>query len=158
MNLAKRNKSSEHLNSVSSIEDLQQLAGYTLSVLMYDTGIDIEVVACELLRDLPYYASKVRVFSESSDQNKFILVRAEIIDPNVLPFELDDGQEAFIIYDNWDFDRFSSTFSAGKNIEQTFNTYGGVNIDKDFLVMIGRELPKQVLGLILSRMSYFAED
>ena len=159
MNLLKKSKGSEeHLDSVSSIEDLRQLSGYTLSILMYDTGIDIDVVACEILHDLPYYASKTRVFSNSSDQSKFILVRAEIMDPNVLPFELEDGKEVFVIYDRWDFGRFTSAFSASKNIEQTFNTYGGADIDKDFLVMIGKELPKQVLSMILSRMSYFAED
>lgn len=159
MNLLKKSKGSEeHLDSVSSIEDLRQLSGYTLSVLMYDTGIDIDVVACEILHDLSYYASKTGVFSNSSDRSKFILVRAEIMDPNVLPFELEDGKEVFVIYDNWDFGRFTSAFSASKNIEQTFNTYGGADIDKDFLVMIGKELPKQVLSMILSRMSYFAED
>lgn len=159
MNLVKKSKvPEEHPNSVSSIEDLQQLVGYTLSVLMYDTGIDIEVVACEILHDLPYYASRVRVFSESSDQSKFILARAKIVDPNVLPFELEDGKEVFVIYDKWDFGRFTSAFSAGKNIEQTFNTYGDADIDKDFLVMIGKELPKRVLELILSRMSYFSEE
>ena len=159
MNLVKKSKESEEiLDAVSSIEDLQQLSGYTLTVLMYDTGIDIELVACEILHDLPYYASKTRVFSNSSDQSKFILVRAEIMDPNVLPFVLDVDKEIFIIYDNWDFGRFTSAFSASKNIEQTFNTYGGADIDKDFLVMMGKELPKHILKLMLSRMSYFAED
>jgi len=159
VNLVKKSKGSEeHLDSVSDIEDLQQLSGYTLSVLMYDTGIDIDVVACEVLHDLPYYASKSKVFSNSSDQSKFILVRAEIMDPNVLPFALDIGKEIFIIYDHWDFGRFTSAFSASKNIEQTFNTYGGADIDKDFLVMMGKEMPKQVLSMILSRMSYFVED
>lgn len=159
MSLVKKSKASEeHPNSVSSIEDLQQLVGYTLSVLMYDTDIDIEVVACEILHDLPYYAAKAKVFSKSSDQSKFILARAEIIDPNVLPFELEDGKEMFVIYEKWDFGRFTSAFSAGKNIERTFNTYNEADIDRDFLVMMGKELPKQVLSLILSRMDYFAGD
>lgn len=159
MNLAKKSKApDEYPNSVSSIEDLQQLVGYTLSVLMYDTGIDIEVVACEMLQDMSYYASRVKVFSKSSDRSKFILIRAEIIDPNILPFELESNEEAFVIYDHWDFGRFTSAFSASKNIEQTFNTYGGADIDKDFLVMIGKELPKGVLDLMLNRMSHFAGD
>ena len=159
MNLLKKNKESEeHLDSVSSIEDLQQLSGYTLAILMYDTGIDLDVVACEILQDMPYYASKTGAFSSVSDQSKFILVRAEIIDPNVLPFMLEVGKEIFVIYDHWDFGRFTSAFSASKNIERTFNTYSGVDIDKDFLVMLGKEMPKQVLRMILSRMSYFAED
>jgi hypothetical protein len=161
MNLAKRSKVPENYlssNSVSSIEDLRQLIGYTLTVLLYDTGIDMEIVACEKLVNLSYYASEAGVFARSSDESKFILIRAEVIDPNVLPFELSTGQEAFVIYDNWDFGRFISAFSAGKNIEQTFNTYAEADIDKDFLVMIGREMPKRVLELVLKQIDHFLED
>lgn len=157
MNLAKKSDVYRY-GTASNIAELQQLRGRNVAVLMYDTNIDIELIACERMWDLPYYASKVKVFPKSSDESKFMLLQVEIADPSNLPYELVDNEEVFVVHDEWDFSRSLSALSAGRKIESVFNTCSNADIDEDFLVMIGRELPRHMLGLILSRMTAFMED
>lgn len=142
----------------SNIRELQQLENKNVTVLMYDTGMDIEVVACEKMWDLPHHASKIRTFSNSSDQSKFMLLQVEIVNPIILPYELVGSQEVFVIYDEWDFCRFTNTALAGRGIEQIFGTYVDADIEKDFLVMIGNETSVRTLNTILTRIDNLMGD
>lgn len=163
MNLQKKNSTFPHNDSgyygvVSSIWELQCLENRRVSILMYDTGVDIELIACEKLWDLPYYASKMRVFSKFSDRSNFMLLQVKITDPTNLPYELKSDENIFIIYDECDFSRFANMRMATLKIESVFKTYIYTNIDEDFLVMIGRELPECVIGSMLNRIDHYIKE
>jgi hypothetical protein len=88
---------------------------------------------------LPFYMAADNKLPQYIDVDSLILLSAIVLDPANLPYDLDDAEEAFVIYDEWDLSRFYSMERVASKVEETFETYNESSID-DFIILAGTEL------------------
>jgi len=121
------------------LDELIMFMGQQAVVSLYDTGYDITAAACEKIYDLPFYIAADNKLPKCIVEESLILISATVLDPENLPYELDALEEAFVIYDEWDFGRFNSMEKVVGKVEETFETFGESSID-DFIILSGTEL------------------
>jgi hypothetical protein len=121
------------------LDELIMFMGQRIIVALYDTGYDITAAACERVYDLPFYMAADNKLPQYIDVDSLILLSAIVLDPANLPYDLDDAEEAFVIYDEWDLSRFYSMERVASKVEETFETYNESSID-DFIILAGTEL------------------
>lgn len=136
----------------TSVNDLYKFQGKVLSVLLHDNDTDLSLVACDRVYDLAFYAVESRVLPSYTHEDSLELLRVKVINPANLPYELNYDEEAFVIYDGWEYTVFYNMEDVVDYIESTFRIYARVDIEKDFIVLIGREQPKSMFNLLLLRM------
>jgi len=135
----------------TNMAELNKFRGKEMYVLLSDDCTDIELIACQISYDVPFYVAMSGLFPESATKSSMYFLHAKVADPANLPYEMDDGEEAFVIYDEWDYRQFSSMEGVADAIEQMFRIYRNTNIDKDFAVLIGQELHSGLLDFLLER-------
>ena len=153
--LVKKSSLGKHYGAVTNVDDLKYFLDENVAILIQDTGVDLNVLACGRMWDISHFANKARPFSTPTDGDKFMVLEAKVVNPIQLPYELGPKQEIFIIRDEWDFTRFSDMESAIYYIEDTFKRTKDVNIE-DFIILIGVEIAEHILKLVLSRISYLS--
>jgi len=153
--LVKKNSLGKHYGAVTDIDDLKYFLDENVAILIQDTGVDLNVLACGRMWDISYFANKSRPFSTPTDGDKFMILEAKVVNPIQLPYELEPKQEIFIIHNEWDFTRFSDIESAIHHIEETFKRRKNVDIE-DFVILIGVETSDHILKLVLGRINYIS--
>jgi len=136
------------------IDALITFMGQQVGVLLYDSSTDVEVIACPRLYDLPYYAVENKMFPKTVDEESLMILSVAVLDPENLPYEINSDEEVFVIYDEWDFNRYDSVVAVTKNIENIIKTYPNASIE-DFIIMIGRELMVHSKRAFISRIDYW---
>lgn len=121
------------------LDELVMFMGQRVTVVLYDTGYDISATACKKLYDLPFYIAVDNNLPKHIAEESLIMLSAVILNPENLPYELDFGSEAFVIYDEWDFNRFDDMEQVVNKVEETFRIYDESSID-DFIILTGVEL------------------
>ena len=137
--------------------ELNKFRGKKMAILIYDDGADIELIACYRSRDLPFYVFKSGLLADRSPDDNLSLLHATVWDPSSLPYTINLDEEAFLLYDHWDYRQFSNIGGIVSTIEQIFRIYSNADIDKDFLVLIGQELGSNLLELMVSRIQRWEE-
>lgn len=121
------------------LDELIMFMGQRVTIILYDTGYDISATACKKLYDLPFYIAVDNKLPKYIVEESLIMISAVILDPENLPYELDLGEEAFVVYDEWDFNRFDDMEKVVDKVEETFRKYNESSID-DFIILAGIEL------------------
>ena len=121
------------------LDELIIFMGRRVTIVLYDTGYDISATACKRLYDLPFYIAVDNKLPKHIAEESLIMVSATVLNPENLPYELDPGEEAFVIYDEWDFNRFDDMGKVADKVEETFRTFDEPSID-DFIIFTGIEL------------------
>ena len=152
MNLVKKDVNNKKYGAITNFDDLKYFLGTPIAILMHDTSVNIEIVACERMWDISFFAMQSKAISKPDANSAFVLLEVMVVDPADLPYELYSDEEMFVIYDEWHFTRFPDVKSATEEIESTFNWYRKVEID-DFIVVVGRESPEYLLRMVLNRMN-----
>ena len=152
MNLVKKDVNDKKYGAVTNFDDLKYFLGMPITILMHDTGVNIEIVACERMWDISFFAMQSKAISKPVTDSAFMLLEVMVVDPADLPYELYSDEEMFVIYDEWHFTRFPNVEPATRDIESTFNWYEHVEIG-DFVVLVGKESPEYLLNMVLNRMN-----
>lgn len=138
--------------------ELNHFRGEEMSVLLHDDDTDIVLVACAESHDLPFYVAMSRSFPEDIPKDSMTLLRATVMNPIDLPFEMGPEEEAFVIYDDWDFRQFFNMADVVSVIEQTVRIYKNADVELDFTVLIGNELNSTILDLLLGKVEKCTEQ
>jgi len=138
--------------------ELNHFRGVEMSVLLHNDDTDVVIVACAESYDLPFYTAMSGSFPEDIPRDSMTLLRATVINPVNLPFEIGPEEEAFVIYDDWDYRQFFSMADVASVIEQTVRIYENVDVELDFTVLIGHELNSTVLDLLLKKVEKCIEQ
>jgi len=121
------------------LDELIMFMGQKVFVILYDTGHDITATACKKLYDLPFYASVDDRLPKHIEEDSSMLLSVTLLNPADLPYRLEGLEEAFMIYDEWESNRFDSMEEVASKVEETFETYNESDID-DFIIMSGVEM------------------
>lgn len=138
--------------------ELNHFRGAEMSVLLHDDDTDIVLVACAEPYDLPFYTAMSGSFPEDIPRDSMTLLRATVMNPVDLPFEMGPEEEAFVIYDDWDFRQFFNMADVVSVIEQTVRIYRNADVELDFTVLIGYELNSTILDLLLKKVEKCIEQ
>jgi len=138
---------------VYDVEDLTKFTGLRIAMMMYNDGIDIHITACEAAYDLPFYVAKNKAFPTRIASEDLITISVIVLDPENLPYEINDGEEVFVIYNGWNLSRHGSMEEAVHDVEVTIDAYIRAEID-DFVVLVGEEFPPETTQLFMNRISY----
>ena len=138
------------------LDELIMFMGQRIIVVLYDTGYDISATACKKLYDLPFYVAADNKLPKHIAEESLIMASAVVLDPENLPYELDSGEEAFIIYDEWDFNRFDDMEKVADKVEETFRTYDESSIG-DFIILTGVELLSRPKLALMRRIETWRE-
>lgn len=141
-----------------NMAELNCFRGIDMSVLLHDDNTDIELVACHTAYDLPFYVAMSGLLAEEVPRDCLSLLRVKVADPTDLPYEMDSDEEAFIIYDEWDYRQFFDMEDVASTIEQMIRVYKDANIEQDFVVLIGQEMNSAILDLLLERADKWKEQ
>lgn len=138
------------------LDELIMFMGQQVIVALYDTGYDITATACEKMYDLPFYMAVGNKLPQHIDTDSLILLSATVLDPASLPYNLDVVEEAFVIYDEWDSNRFYSMEKVVAKVEETFEMFDEASID-DFTILAGVELPLAQKLVLIRRINNWSE-
>lgn len=118
--------------------DLNDNVGRTLFFGIAEaTQSTIDIIGANRLGDAVFYAAYFSIFGNEVPDEVLIL-RATIEDPEDLPYEIKDGDSAFVILFDEIYE-FESMSEAINSIEESFALYPRLEI-KDFCVLTGRKL------------------
>ena len=137
--------------------EISRFRGKTLSVLLHDDATDIELIACQRPYDLPYYVAVSGVLTSNTSKDGLSLLRVKVMDPTNLPYEMVFDEEAFVIYDEWDYCQFFNIKDVVNAVEQTIRIYRNTDVEQDFVVLIGYEMGNDILDLLLERVNKWKE-
>lgn len=145
-------------NVAISTEDLVlKYSGQRVSVLLYDNGTDVSLIACQRFFDIPFYAVRERAMPKDALEESFIIILVTVLNPENLPYEIEKDEEVFLIYDGWDFTRYPNMEDATTNIEEVLQNYTGAKIE-DFVVLVGKEMHSRVRQAALRRIRQMEEE
>jgi hypothetical protein len=140
---------------IYELSEIPSFIGKRVLLVIHHAGVDLEIIGVALdegrLQDLPSYAAKNRSISFDLNETSFTLMSAVVLDPENLPYEINAGEEVFVIYDEWNFNGYSTMEAAARNIEYTIGMRTNSQIE-DFIVLVGREFPQIVTKKFLHRL------
>jgi hypothetical protein len=128
------------------LDELIMFLGQHISILLYyDDGNagEISSVACGRMYDLAFYAAENKIFPQHIDEDNAMLLSAAVLDPEDLPFSVESDEEVFVIYEEWDFNRYEYTYPSA-SIE-------------DFIVLSGKELSERPKKALIRRVEYWRD-
>ena len=141
---------------ITSGEDANCRIGDEIFILFIGNEQDFAVLGCNTIHDIGFYAAKhdfLQNIEGSDDQNSWILIRARILDPENLPYEIEYGDCVYVIFDDEVLFRGEDMASATNHIEGMFKLWD-IEID-DFAIVTGCELPLGAKNRLLDKIEMF---
>ena len=126
---------------ITSCDDLNDYHGEErLLLLINEDDQQITMVGCETIHDMSYYIVKDEMLkNDDSTPEEWILLKARILDPEDLPYDIELGACVYVIYEDDVLFRAETMKEAVNYIEGIFQIGWTVYID-DFAVVSGFEL------------------
>jgi len=143
---------------IKSCEDMNDYQGEERIVLIIpDEDSDLTIVACETINDIAYYVAQDKLIKDPDiGPDEWILLRADIQDPEDLPYEMERGNCVFVIYDDAVLFRGDTMQEAVNYIEGTFKMGWPVDIS-DFAVLSALELRHKIKERLVRLIGTFDE-
>lgn len=154
MSSQKKNEEMEDSSYVVyNVDGILKFLGQKVTIALSDNQLDIAICVCKDAYDLPYFASKNKGFPSTLNSYNFVIASAVVLDPENLPYEIENDEEIFIIYDGWDFTRYNTMEAAVLNIEYVLARYINSEID-DFTILVCKEFGKIAFDSFVNRIGY----
>ena len=137
---------------LATVAEMHELKGKEIFLFCAKAEKSIVFMGCESLKELGDYMEELLPsvdFGRMNPEN-CALIRGDLLDPEYLPYELDYGDEAFVLFNDWSLHRFSKMEAVTSFVEFAIAS-SSVDIDR-FAIISGRVLPVNMVVGLLTRV------
>ncbi len=125
---------------ILATDEINRFIGkHILLLIVDDPHGSISIVGAERLLDTAFYAAYFNAINSKIDPEEWSIIRGEVLDPEDLPYNLNMGQKAFVLFSDWHFTKCDSMADVTTSIESMFEAIKDTKI-KDFAVITGNTL------------------
>jgi len=142
---------------ITSCDDINDFQGEErLLLLIMDEYNELNIIGCKTIYDIAYYAIKNGIIGRDNiDPEEWMLIKAYILDPEDLPYDIENGTCVFVIHEDGILFKGESMQEAVDHIEGFFQMDWTASIE-DFAVVsaleLGSKIKYRIKELIIEKM------